>query len=213
MAALSETHGGPVKLWLLILIACVGAWLGDNTAYVIGRHIPLEKIFRGERGGKVLARAHHLIHHAPACVDQLLSLHGRFERKRSSRGRRKVADGLSWDAVYCMRDVLRALDDVETMLDMADEDPSFAAEIPAALEQLEQQSEQLELQSLLNGQHDSAAAIITIYARDGGVDHPDELGFGFLVTNAILPALSGRFKLLITAIITSVRGRTQGCRF
>lgn len=63
MAALSETHGGPVKLWLLILIACVGAWLGDNTAYVIGRHIPLEKIFRGERGGKVLARAHHLIHH------------------------------------------------------------------------------------------------------------------------------------------------------
>ncbi|MBK7950086.1 MAG: hypothetical protein IPK00_15345 [Deltaproteobacteria bacterium] len=55
------------------------------------------------------SEAHHLIHHAPACVDQLLSLHNRFERKRSSRGRRKVADGLSWDAVYCMRDVLREL--------------------------------------------------------------------------------------------------------
>ena len=63
MASLSETHGGPVKLWLLALVALGGAWAGDNTAYWIGRHIPLEKIFRGERGGRILARAHHLIHH------------------------------------------------------------------------------------------------------------------------------------------------------
>jgi hypothetical protein len=46
---------------------------------------------------------------SPAAVDSLLELHTRLERKRSSRGRRKVADGLSWDAVYCMRDVLREL--------------------------------------------------------------------------------------------------------
>ncbi|MDO5535308.1 MAG: DedA family protein [Propionibacteriaceae bacterium] len=63
MAALSETHGGPVKLWLLALVALGGAWAGDNTAYWIGRRIPLEKLFRGERGGKILARAHHLLHH------------------------------------------------------------------------------------------------------------------------------------------------------
>ena len=40
--------------------------------------------------------------------------------------------------------------------------------------------------------------------------HPDGLGFGFSVTTAILPALFGRFKLLITAIITSVEGGARG---
>ena len=55
------------------------------------------------------SESHHLIHTAPAVVEALLAIHNRLERKRSSRGRRKVADGLSWDAVYCMRDVLREL--------------------------------------------------------------------------------------------------------
>ena len=63
MSALSSTHGGPVLLWILLPLAMAGAWLGDNTAYWIGRRIPLDKIFRGERGGKILARAHHLLHH------------------------------------------------------------------------------------------------------------------------------------------------------
>ncbi|MBK8462663.1 MAG: DedA family protein [Nigerium sp.] len=62
MASLSGMHGGPVRLWLLILVACGGAFLGDNTAYFIGRRIPLDRIFRGERGTKTLIRAHHLIH-------------------------------------------------------------------------------------------------------------------------------------------------------
>lgn len=62
MAALSETHGGPVQLWVLIVTACAGAWTGDNTAYWIGRKAPLEKLFRGERGAKLLANAHDLIH-------------------------------------------------------------------------------------------------------------------------------------------------------
>ena len=63
MATLSDTHGGPVNLWLLGIVALGGAWAGDNTAYWIGRHMPLDKIFRGERGARNLARAHHLIHH------------------------------------------------------------------------------------------------------------------------------------------------------
>jgi len=46
---------------------------------------------------------------APPCLDELLALHRRLERRRSSRGRHRVADGLSWNAVYCMRDVLREL--------------------------------------------------------------------------------------------------------
>ena len=62
MATLSETHGGPVQLWLLLLVACAGAYAGDNTAYWIGRTAPLEKLFRGERGAKLLTKAHDLIH-------------------------------------------------------------------------------------------------------------------------------------------------------
>jgi uncharacterized protein YdiU (UPF0061 family) len=46
---------------------------------------------------------------APPCLDKLLKLHTRLERRRSSRGQHRVADGLSWNAVYCMRDVLREL--------------------------------------------------------------------------------------------------------
>ena len=46
---------------------------------------------------------------APPCLDRLLKLHTRFERRRSSRGQHRVPDGLSWNAVYCMRDLLREL--------------------------------------------------------------------------------------------------------
>jgi peptide chain release factor 2 len=72
-----------------------------------------------------------------------------------------------------MRELQRGMSDVEAMIEMADEDPGFAAEVPEALTKLEQQIEELELQSLLNGPHDGAAAIVTIYARDGGVDAKD----------------------------------------
>ena len=46
---------------------------------------------------------------APSCLDTLRKLHKRLERRRSSHGRHRVADGLSWNAVYCMRDILREL--------------------------------------------------------------------------------------------------------
>ncbi len=72
-----------------------------------------------------------------------------------------------------MREMQRGLSDVEAMIEMAEEDPGFAAEVPEALTKLEQQLDELELQSLLNGPHDGAAAIVTIYARDGGVDAKD----------------------------------------
>lgn len=55
-------HGGPVSLWLLLPLAIVGAWLGDNTAYWIGRMIPMEKIFTGEKGQQIIARAGDLVH-------------------------------------------------------------------------------------------------------------------------------------------------------
>jgi len=45
----------------------------------------------------------------PACLAELQRHHTNMERRRSSRGPHRVPDGLSWNAVYCMRDVLREL--------------------------------------------------------------------------------------------------------
>ena len=66
-----------------------------------------------------------------------------------------------------------ALEDIETMIDMADDEPSFADEIPAQLETLEKDLEHLELYTLLNGPCDNADALLTINARDGGTDAND----------------------------------------
>lgn len=70
-------------------------------------------------------------------------------------------------------DALAASGDLDTMVEMAGEDESFAAEVPAEVERLEAVIEQLKLQALLNGKHDSAGAILTIHARDGGTDAND----------------------------------------
>ncbi|MFQ5671342.1 MAG: hypothetical protein ACE5HD_12635 [Acidobacteriota bacterium] len=51
---------------------------------------------------KVLRRA------LPA-VERFRHVHRTFERARSSRGPRKVSDGLTWNAVYSTRDILREL--------------------------------------------------------------------------------------------------------
>ncbi len=72
-----------------------------------------------------------------------------------------------------LKDVLDATGDVEVMIEMAEEDASFANELPGELERLETTLDELELKALLNGPHDSATAILSINARDGGVDAND----------------------------------------
>lgn len=67
----------------------------------------------------------------------------------------------------------RSLDDLNAMLEMAEEDESFAAEVPGELERLERVLGELELKGLLNGPNDGRGAIMTINARDGGVDAND----------------------------------------
>jgi peptide chain release factor 2 len=68
---------------------------------------------------------------------------------------------------------LQASDDLGVMIEMGDEDPELAAEVPDALASLESSIAELELKSLLNGPHDANPAILTINARDGGVDAND----------------------------------------
>ncbi len=72
-----------------------------------------------------------------------------------------------------LEDPVTSSDDLQTMLEMVAEDASFESEIVAELPRLEADLEKLELQSLLNGPHDSAGAIMTFNARDGGTDAND----------------------------------------
>jgi len=55
------------------------------------------------------ALAERVLRHHPGTVCDLERAVRWFERARSSRGPVKVPDGLSWNAIYCVRDVLREL--------------------------------------------------------------------------------------------------------
>jgi peptide chain release factor 2 len=72
-----------------------------------------------------------------------------------------------------MMALVGSCDDVGVMLEMGDEDPEIAAELPAELDRLESQLSDLELKALLDGPHDANTAILSINARDGGVDAND----------------------------------------
>ncbi|MEM6690040.1 MAG: peptide chain release factor 2 [Planctomycetota bacterium] len=64
-------------------------------------------------------------------------------------------------------------EDLETLIEMADEDESIAGEVRSEIERLEGVLDDLELKALLNGPHDGDGAILTINARDGGTDAND----------------------------------------
>ena len=72
-----------------------------------------------------------------------------------------------------LRDLLKSCDDVDTMIELGEDDPEFAADLPVELDRLEQVLDDLELKALLNGPHDGNNAILSINARDGGTDAND----------------------------------------
>jgi peptide chain release factor 2 len=72
-----------------------------------------------------------------------------------------------------MDDLSSATEDLDALFEMADEDESVAEEVATELGRLETVIEELELKALLNGPNDSAGAILTINARDGGTDAND----------------------------------------
>jgi peptide chain release factor 2 len=72
-----------------------------------------------------------------------------------------------------LEEAISAAGDIQTMVEMAQEDESFAAELPAELERVDTLVSDLELKGLLNGAHDANGAILTINARDGGTDAND----------------------------------------
>ena len=75
--------------------------------------------------------------------------------------------------VVPLQEVVRGGDDLTALLEMADEDPAVRTEVAAELKRLERLLDDLELKALLNGPHDAEGALLTINARDGGVDAND----------------------------------------
>src|SRR5258708_15563675 len=72
-----------------------------------------------------------------------------------------------------MTAMISSCDDAAAMLEMGDEDPEIASELPHELDGLETRLADLELKSLLDGPHDANTAILSINARDAGVDPND----------------------------------------
>jgi peptide chain release factor 2 len=70
-------------------------------------------------------------------------------------------------------EALDACEDLEAMIEMAGEDPGFAAEVPGQLDRLERMLGDLELKALLNGPMDANSALLSVNARDGGIDAND----------------------------------------
>lgn len=70
-------------------------------------------------------------------------------------------------------DLTRSSEDLGALVEMAAEEEGLADEVEAEIQRLEQMVDDLELKSLLNGPHDSAGALLTINARDGGTDAND----------------------------------------
>lgn len=69
--------------------------------------------------------------------------------------------------------MVQAGEDLGALVEMAEEDDSLADELEGELKRLETLLEELELSALLNGEHDSYGAILTVNARDGGTDAND----------------------------------------
>ncbi|QEG40620.1 Peptide chain release factor RF2 [Roseimaritima ulvae] len=72
-----------------------------------------------------------------------------------------------------MRGLIASADDLDALMEMADEEPEMADEVRAEIGRLEAVLDSLELKALLNGPNDAAGALLTINARDGGTDAND----------------------------------------
>lgn len=72
-----------------------------------------------------------------------------------------------------LQEAVSAAEDLDALLEMAEEDPSFAEEATSEIERIEGLLEKLKLSALLSGPNDGAGALITINARDGGTDAND----------------------------------------
>ena len=92
----------------------------------------------------------------------------------SENAQQVVGQLKSLKAIYDpWNDADAASEDLTVLIEMAEEDPDVEKEVADEVQRLETLVEALELKSLLDGPHDTAGAILTIQARDGGTDAND----------------------------------------
>lgn len=75
--------------------------------------------------------------------------------------------------VLPLKEALAGSEDLSGLLEILSEDESARDEVVKEVQRLEQSVDELELKALLNGPHDAAGAIVSVHARDGGVDAND----------------------------------------
>lgn len=75
--------------------------------------------------------------------------------------------------VVPLKESLEASEDLDGLLEMSSGDPSAREEVDAEIVRLESAVAELELKALLDGPHDAAGALLSVHARDGGVDAND----------------------------------------
>ncbi|MBX3419996.1 MAG: peptide chain release factor 2 [Pirellulaceae bacterium] len=72
-----------------------------------------------------------------------------------------------------LHEALTAASDLGGLLEILAEDESARDEVTTEIQRLEKLVEQLELKALLDGPHDADGALLSVHARDGGVDAND----------------------------------------
>ncbi len=75
--------------------------------------------------------------------------------------------------VIPLKESLAAADDLQGLLEILAEDESAREEIVAEVDRLERKIDELELTALLDGPYDASGALLSVHARDGGVDAND----------------------------------------
>ncbi|GMQ80348.1 MAG: peptide chain release factor 2 [Planctomycetia bacterium] len=92
----------------------------------------------------------------------------------NERAQERVTRLKSIQAIVKPLEELHAADeDLQALVEMADEDDGLAAELVQEVDRVGALVDQLELKSLLSGPHDAAGALVTFNARDGGTDAND----------------------------------------
>ncbi len=72
-----------------------------------------------------------------------------------------------------LEEALKTLDELDFLFEVAGEDAELAQEIPSQLDRAQAVLRDLELRAMLSGPMDGHNAILTIHARDGGIDAND----------------------------------------
>lgn len=107
-----------------------------------------------------------------AAIEEQMAAEGFWNNQETAQailGKLKSLRGI----VVPLQESISATSELDDLIAFLVEDASAEEEVTAEIERLEKQVAELELKALLNGPHDTAGAILSVHARDGGVDAND----------------------------------------